>query len=106
MLCKRRDSSIYRVSNLNPGKLPARISQGCSFITEVKCLTQKPVSEQWILIPPRVTAPGDAGVLSHATHAGEDGQNAMADALNVPFALNVAKTAFTRRRKSFLLLRE
>ena len=49
---------------------------------------------------------GDAGALSHVTHVGEGGQNAMAGALSVPFALNVAKTASTRRRKACALLRE
>lgn len=34
----------------------------------------------------RVAALGDAGTLLHATHVGEDGQNAMAGALNAPFA--------------------
>jgi hypothetical protein len=54
----------------------------------------------------RVTTPGDAGALLHATHVGEDGQNAMAGDLNAPFALNAAKTASTQRRKTCPLLRE
>jgi hypothetical protein len=49
---------------------------------------------------------GDAGVRWHAIHVGRDGQNAMVSAPSVLSVLSEGKSASTRSRKIFHLLRE